>query len=201
MKNNIIYRGFDTFKIQENENKVPYLEGYALKFNQYSRDLGGFVEKIDPKALKSSDYSDVVAAFNHDSNLVLARYFANEVSTLELKVDETGLLFRFDIPNLTYAKDLAENIRLNNIKHCSFAFTIVPNSDTWERIDNQLVRTITKIEKLVDVSIVTNPAYYNTNIDVRSIDSYKEFEKIDEINKNYINNLNDYIINLHSLNN
>src|SRR5699024_5623556 len=106
------------------------VEGYALRFNTLSNDLGGFVETISPQALKDADLSDVRCLIDHDSSKVLGRTTSD---TLELNVDEEGLYFRTQLPNTTYAKDLYENIRLGNINQCSFGFILDEDGDTFEK--------------------------------------------------------------------
>ena len=53
--------------------KRPVIVGYAAVFQSPSRDLGGFIETIHPRAfddvLKTSP--DVVGVFNHDKNMLL----------------------------------------------------------------------------------------------------------------------------------
>lgn len=152
------------------------IEGYACKFNTMSRDLGWFTEIIDPKAFSNMDLNaqDVKALFNHNSNLILAR--SNEgVDTLKLEVDATGLKYSFEAPTTSAGNDLLENIRLKNIQHSSFAFTV--KIDQWEVKEGELdVRTIIEFDELFDVSPVVDPAYLDTEVDVaqRSFDKFKK---------------------------
>ena len=55
MKKNLEIRALQT--LEKTEDNV--VEGYALKFNKESRNLGGFVETISPEALEGVDLTDV----------------------------------------------------------------------------------------------------------------------------------------------
>ena len=170
-------RAMETIKAVDDEKMI--VEGYALRFNTLSNDLGGFVETISPEALKEADLSDVRCLIDHDSSKVLGRTTSE---TLELKIDEEGLYFRTQLPNTTYAKDLYENIRLGNINQCSFGFILDEDGDEFEkREDGLFKRTLRKIKSLFDVSIVTYPAYNDTDVSpaLRSIEQIKEQELAD----------------------
>lgn len=155
---------------EEKDNEL-YAEGYALVFNSWSEDLGGFVETIEPSALEGSDLSDVRALFNHNADKVLARSTAG---TLELETDDKGLKFRFKLPNTSYGKDVAENLRNGNINQCSFGFVLDDNGDSFDFDEKRSIyqRTLKKIKSVMDISLVTYPAYSSTSAApaLRSID-------------------------------
>ncbi|SIS88662.1 HK97 family phage prohead protease [Belliella pelovolcani] len=170
---NIEYRAIE-------EDGKKYIRAYALKFNTLSKDLGGFFETIDRSAInEDTDLSDVVALFNHNANYVLARK-NDSVDTLEIKVDDTGLFYSFEVDEeISYIKDLYRNIQKGNINKSSFAFNISEGGDKWEKRDNKYFRTITSFKGIYDVSVVTNPAYEDTSI--RNFDSIKdELDKVEE---------------------
>lgn len=151
----------------EDSNK-QVIRGYALKFNRPSEDMG-FTEYLNERSLDDADMSNVVALLNHDSNYVLGRSGKN----LKLEVDKTGLFFEIEPNDTSYARDLMENMRVGIIDKCSFAFSIAKNGDEWVEDENgRYVRTINKIDRLFDVSIVTSPAYDDTEamLSQRSID-------------------------------
>lgn len=176
--NNKEIRAMETIKAVDDEKMI--VEGYALRFNTLSNDLGGFVETISPEALKEADLSDVRCLIDHDSSKVLGRTTSE---TLELKIDDEGLYFRTQLPDTTYARDLYENIRLGNINQCSFGFILDEDGDEFEKRDDGLFkRTLRKIKSLFDVSIVTYPAYNDTQVApaLRSIENIKQHE-LDEI--------------------
>jgi len=138
--------------------------GYALKFGIQSRDLGGYVEVIKKGALDDTDMSDVIALFNHNEDVVLARSIAE---TLVLTVDDIGLHYEFDIPETTAGNDLIIMMKRGDVKHSSFAFVVGEVEIT--RIDEVLIRNIITIKRIQDVSIVSIPAYYDTYVEVRSL--------------------------------
>ena len=167
------------------EEQEPTIEGYALKYNKPSQVLGGFVrfiEQIAPGALQDCDMSNVVATINHDQNQVLGRSGVN----LELTTDEVGLKFSVTPTDTTFAHDLITNIEAGVINQCSFAFTVADGDDAQEWTDStqdgvDYERTIYRIARLYDVSIVTMPAYPDTEAKVgqRSMDMVKRMQSQD----------------------
>ena len=160
-------------KIRSNEDDTESrtIEGYALKFNTFSQPLYGnyFVETLDSRCLDNTDMSNVVATFNHDESKLLGRSGVN----LTLTKDDIGLRFKIDLPNTTLANDVLEEVRTGILSQCSFAFTMPADdtADVWAKSNENDVdykRTILEIDKLYDVSVVTTPAYNDTNVSVGS---------------------------------
>lgn len=142
------------------------VEGYAIIFNTPSEDLGGFKEIINPQALNDVNVSDVKCLINHDFNYVIGR---TQAETLEMHVDSKGLYFKCYLPNTSYARDIYENIKAGNVNQCSFFYTLPLNDDTartWTVENGEYIQTINKIDQLIEVSIVTVPAYQDTNVEV-----------------------------------
>lgn len=144
--------------IQSTDNRT--IEGYALKFDSLSRDLGGFKEIISKGALANTDLSDVRCFIDHNSSMVLGRTAAK---TLELSIDDVGLHFRCQLPKTNYADDLYESITRGDINECSFGFKLKESSQKWERSSGINVRKINKIDELLEISIVSIPAYQDTD--------------------------------------
>lgn len=157
------------------EDKTTHIQGYALTFDTLSEDLGYFRETIKRGALDDADMSNVVLNFNHDMDKPLAR---NSKTTgkgsLTLKVDEKGLFFDAVPTDTTYARDLVENMREGIIGKCSFAFSLDyqdKEAQSWDWDDGSRgydFRTINKLSKIHDVSVVTNPAYESTSSTIYS---------------------------------
>ena len=169
-------------RFETREDGQEVVVGYGSIWNSRSENLGGFYEYISPDAISQEtiDKSDVRALINHDPNLVLARSTAGN---LTLSVDEKGLRYEFSIPETSYGKDLAINMKNGNINQSSFAFTV--GSDEWSTDEEgNDIRTITSIEKLYDVSPVTYPAYSQAESDLvvaqRALAMYKENKEIKE---------------------
>lgn len=152
-------------EVRSEEGKPNVVEGYAAVFNDETEIGGQFVERVAPGAFDGADMSNTVALFNHNIDQPLARVGRG----LLLEVDERGLKYRFELGNQSYAKDLAENIRMGNVSTSSFGFTV--RDDEWERRDDGLnLRTIKEVGLLFDVSPTTQGAYPTTEVGLRSME-------------------------------
>ena len=171
-------------RFETKEDGQEVVVGYGSIFNSRSENLGGFYEYISPAAISEETIakSDVRALINHDQNLILAR---STTGTLNLTVDEKGLKYEFEIPQTSYGKDLAINMQNGNLNQSSFAFTVASNGDEWSTDeDGNDIRTITSIDRLYDVAVVTYPAYSQADSDLvvaqRGLAMYKEKQEIKE---------------------
>ena len=148
--------------------------GYAAKFERWSEPImGWFREKIDRDAFSECDVTDVIMCFNHNIDSILARTTSG---TLTLSTDEEGLRFEFEAPATSLGNDMVELVRRGDISKCSFKFTV--EEDEWRYADkqNQMEydeRTIRKIDKLYDVSLVVYPAYNDTEAGLRHLEERK----------------------------
>lgn len=167
----------------EEDQAKRVVRGHGAVFNSRSQDLGGFYEIIAPGAFDnalSPGKSDIRALIDHNPSLILARTSAG---TLTVGTDDKGLTYEFELPNTTYARDLAENLDNGNITQSSFAMIV--GRDSWEeQEDGTLLRTILEVDQLFDVSPVTYPAYTEADVRIakRSMEQYqsqKETTKAD----------------------
>ncbi|QGZ44589.1 HK97 family phage prohead protease [Bacillus velezensis] len=170
----------------EGEEKRHFIEGYALKFEKWSEPLGGwFKEIISRNALDSADLSNVVALFNHRQDYPLARNTVSEdVGRLELETDAI-LKVRFVPTDTSYAKDLMVNVRSGVVNQCSFAFSLdysQGDPDEWRHNDEEDIyeRRINNIERIFDISLVTTPAYSDTEavIGERSLEKVEQLKEM-----------------------
>lgn len=152
------------FEVRTESDKTV-VEGYAARFDDETVIAGQFAERVARGAFEGADMSNTVALFNHDWNMPLARVGKG----LELSVDEVGLRYRFELGEQSYAKDLAENIRMGNVSTSSFGFTVA--DDSWERRDGMNLRTIESVGTLFDVSPTTQGAYPTTEVAIRSMEA------------------------------
>lgn len=153
------------------------VDGYALLFNTTSRNLGGFVERIEPTALDGViENSDIMAVLNHDASRGILARSRYGVGSLTLSVDEKGLRYQFDSPHTALGDECLEYLRRGDITQSSFAFAV--KEDSWEKQgDGTYVRTIKKFDRLFDVSPVYEPAYFGTDVSCRSFDEFKAEEE------------------------
>ncbi len=140
------------------------LEGLAARTG-VRYQVWDFEEIIAPGAFErvlEKDGTDVVALVNHDYSQVLGRE-ANE--TLELSESKDGLEARITLNgDTTLGRDVAAQVERGDLHQMSFGFWITRNGQEWSE-DGQL-RTITEIDELDDVSVVTRPANPETSISV-----------------------------------
>ena len=152
------------------ESRTIY--GTATVFNS-AYDMGWYEEEMDSEALSNADLNDVVALFNHDQNMVLAR---TSSGTLKLNVTGNAMEYEFEAPNTTLGNDLLEMVRRGDVYQSSFAFTV--DKENWqENTGNKPKRIIRSIKKVYDVSPVTYPANPDTMVAKRS---YEATLQIDE---------------------
>lgn len=145
------------------------LTGYAAVFNSRSENLGGFVEVIQPGAFESSMDQDVRALIDH-RGIAIART-ANR--TLTLSEDDKGLRFELDLPDTTAGKDIRKSIERGDVDQMSIGFRVRANGQVFsEDEDGMIIRTLTNID-LHEVSIVTFPAYPDTDVAARSVREWK----------------------------
>jgi uncharacterized protein len=149
------------------------LVGYAATFNSWSKDLGGFRERILPGTFARSlaAKADVKCLKNHAPDNILGR---TKSGTLTLSTDAKGLKFRCELDKNSQAhKDLYASVQRGDIDECSFAFTVPAGGDALtEGLDpdtNQrcVLRTLKDVD-LLDVSVVTYPAYNQTSAGARN---------------------------------
>lgn len=173
--NNNEIRSID-IDIQKSTEEEPLkLRGYAIVCNSLSEPLYGdlFRERINRGAFtKSLLKDDQVCLWGHDTRYVLGRKSAG---TLILREDDKGLYFEVFLPNTTWARDLKESVDRGDIKQMSFGFKVVrenwiDNKDTLKEY-GMPIREVEEIT-LHEISLVTFPAYTETNVRDKNEDAY-----------------------------
>lgn len=155
----------DAAEIRTEGDSIQFT-GHAAVFDRLSADLGGFRERIKRGAFRKALDADQDVRFlvNHDANLLLAR---TKSGTMELREDPKGLRVYAELAPTSYAQDLRVLVKRGDLSQMSFGFTV--ESDTWTDKDGEVTRTINSFDRLVDVSVVTFPAYSQTDASVRSL--------------------------------
>ena len=150
------------------------LEGIPIVYDA-ATDIGGmWKEIIDRGALDQADLKDVRFLVNHDvDSIPLARSRNNnENSTMQMTVENDGLHIRVDLDTEgnPRAKELYSAIKRQDISGMSFMFSV--KADSWEDLDSDYpTRHITALDKVFEVSAVTFPAYEQTSINARSVET------------------------------
>jgi HK97 family phage prohead protease len=160
---------------RRSEGDPPTIVGHAAVFDQWTTLYAGkywtWREVVRPGAFRNAlaEKQDCRALINHDSNLVLGR---SKSGTLALSEDQTGLLCEINPPDTQAARDLMTLIQRGDISGMSFAFRVRANGDratiTVQGEMEQEDRELLDLD-LLDVSVVTNPAYPQTDVSVRSM--------------------------------
>ena len=159
-----------------------HISGKAISFDTQSNYIG-FIEILHKGCITQEliDNSDIVFLYNHDYNQVLAR--ANKgKGTLNINLQDDGVYFDLDVPETTVGNDVLENIRLGNITQCSFRFRYAeePGSYRDQKIGDTWYRNVYKVGELLDFSLVTDPAYDDTYVNVRMRERSKMEDKLKE---------------------
>ena len=152
---------------ESEETEDMTVEGYATTFNEpytlYEDNDIIYREQVDPDAFAETDMDDVIMQYDHEGR-VFART-ANE--TLSLNVDDKGLFIRANLGGTEIGRNLFEEIRGGYTDKMSFGFIVDKDEETRsEATDGRVdvLRTITGISKLYDVSAVSIPANNGTSI-------------------------------------
>lgn len=144
-----------------------FIEGYFSVFNSIY-DMGdGMSESIAPTAFNETLNEDIRCLIDHESRLVLGR---NTAGTLELRVDEKGLWGRVKInPKDQDAMNLYARVERGDVSQCSFGFFILEESTDLDEDAETIHWTVEKV-RLVEISVVTFPAYTDTGVAARKRD-------------------------------
>ena len=179
MKNNREYRDMtlniverDDTAEETEQNEEMRVSGYASTFNEpyvlYADDELVYREQVDSNAFADTDMSDVIMQYDHEGR-VFAR---NSNNTLTVLPDEKGLFIEADLGGTELGRQLYEEIRGGYTNKMSFGFIVSDDEETRSTAEDgrvDILRTITGVSKLFDVSAVSIPANNATSISVRNL--------------------------------
>lgn len=149
------------------ENGDKYIEGYFAVFDSDYQIAPGMSESIDPHAFDDAIHGDIRCLTDHDTRLVLGR---TTVKTFDLSIDSHGLYGRALVnPNDQDALNTHARVERGDISQASFGFDILDEESEIQE-DGSVHWTI-KAVKLYECSVVTFPAYQETNISARADDA------------------------------
>lgn len=137
------------------------LVGYGAVYDQPTtrqRDFTG-TETIARGAFDGLLTGDVVALVNHDMGQLLGR---TSSGTLRLDSDDHGLSFELDLPDTQLGRDVRILVERGDLAGMSFSASLGQVDRTEGGVTHR------SFKQLVDVSVVTSPAYLGTSVAVRS---------------------------------
>lgn len=176
------------------------IEGFAAVFDQESRlnfdakTKQFFIEVIERGAITDEllQACDIKALLEHDKGRMLARSRFGSGS-LSLMVNDFGLGYKFDAPNTPDGDYAVEMIARGDLFGSSFAYSTNDKKNvTYKKVDGLLYRIVHKIDRVSDISIVSDPAYYGTDVTLRSLSEIDQ-TLLDNYYKEQINNLRKFI--------
>jgi uncharacterized protein len=145
--------------VQDLDTRGRTVHGYAAVYGVPSHDLGGYTETIAPGAFSDVLNDDVRALLNHDPNEVLGR---TKSGTLRLFDEQRGLRFELDLPNSPLGENVREAVGRGDLDGASFRFVV--GGEDWQGE----TRTVTKVERLLDVTLATFAAYPQASVELRT---------------------------------
>lgn len=151
---------------EQNEEEMK-VNGYATTFNEpyvlFEDDDIVYREQVDPNAFSETDMSDVIMQYDHEG-----RVFARTGNqTLSVVPDEKGLFIEANLGGTELGRELYEEIRGGYTNKMSFGFIVDRDEELQTKAEDgrvDILRTITGISKLFDVSAVSLPANNGTSI-------------------------------------
>ena len=95
---------------------------------------------------------------------------------MQFNITDKGLEMRAELPDTEEAKTAYTAVKRGDLTGMSFAFTVPDGGDSFDAQTN--TRTITKIDKVYEVSLVNFPAYPTASAEARSTraESLKKLE-------------------------
>ena len=155
------------------------VSGNPIVYDQRT-DRGSYYEVIQRGALDYADLSDISLLINHDYNTVpLARYRAgDDTSTMSISTNDKGLFFTatLDEQNPDCQK-IHSSLSRNDLNKMSFGFFVNwedPDAVMWVEDGDKPTCIIRKIERVIEVSIVTWPAYAGTSVGLTRSDDIED---------------------------
>lgn len=183
------YRDIDIgrFEHRAEDDGKKIVRGYASTFNSpyllYRDGDYEVYEQIDAHAFDQADMTDTIMQYDH-----VGRVFARRSNgTLAIKVDDVGLGIEADLSGTELGRQLYEEIDGGYTTKMSFGFTVAEDkrdvTEDHETNKVTVLRTVTRISRLWDVSACSIPANSATYISARSYCEGVIAEAAEEIRK------------------
>lgn len=147
------------------DDAAPIIEGRFISFTGSYQIAPWATERISPDV--EIEGEDIRALVDHETRLVLGRTTAG---TLKIDRKDDGIYGTIEInPNDQDAMNLYARVERGDVSQCSFGCYIT-REETEFLEDGNVEYTITGIE-LLEVSVVTFPAYEDTGVSARATEA------------------------------
>lgn len=143
--------------VTERESELLYSGKRGKWFNEVVKQ-GAFT-----RSLKSG--KEIPLLLEHDYEKRLAD---NKSNTLTLTEDQIGLRFDAEIRD----KEVYEKVKSKQINNCSFGF--LPVEQEFEDVTNLREKRYLKDIELLEISLVENPAYAGSLVEVRNLNEQEQ---------------------------
>ncbi len=142
--------------VTERESELLYSGKRGKWFNEVVKQ-GAFTRSLNSG-------KEIPLLLEHDYNRVLD----NTSGSLTLTEDQIGLRFDAEIRD----KEVYEKVKNKQINNCSFGF--VPVDQEYEAISDVREKRFLKDLELLEISLVENPAYAGSLVEVRNLNKKEE---------------------------
>lgn len=153
-------------KTNPTDEKQMILEGTPIVFNEPTlihTATGSYTEVIKRNALDGLKLNDTRLLVSHDMNRLP---LAKSPKTMEIWTDEIGMHMRAVLPDTEEARSVYTAVKRGDTTGMSFGFTC--DSDGSHYDVETKTRTIHKINKVLEFSIVNYPAYEMASVEARN---------------------------------
>src|SRR5699024_5909767 len=172
---------------KDNDNNM-LITGVPVVFNQSTEindPMGSYKEVIQRNALDGVDLTDTRLLYNHDLSLVP---LAKAPKTMQLELRDDGLYMQAVLPDTEQGRSVYAAVKRGDLDGMSFSFTCDKDGSHYDV--EKRTRTISKIRKLYECSIVPFPAYQTTSVEARNqMQEAEQQKKLREQAKITLNNI------------
>lgn len=184
---NLQLSGLHIREAEEEGKESRVIEGHAVVFGQRSVNLVPWssyrevYEVMEPGSITQEliNRSDVVLTAFHNNEMIFGRC-VNGKGTLQLSIDQKGVLVRCDLAKTRAADDILELIRRGDVCGMSFCYTADEDDNehgvSYERTEEKgadgkevWLRHVKQCNGLYDVTIAGHPAYQGTDVSNREV--------------------------------
>ncbi|MBL0847578.1 HK97 family phage prohead protease [Mammaliicoccus fleurettii] len=150
----------------DSQSNELILEGTPIVFNKPTTiytPTGSYTEVIKRNALDGLKLNDTRLLVSHDHNRIP---LAKSPKTMDIWTDEVGLHMRATLPDTEEARSVYTAVKRGDLTGMSFGFTCSNQGNDYDV--NTRTRTINKIDKVLEFSVVNFPAYEEASVEARN---------------------------------